>query len=153
VRSVRTIDRRGAIHSREPSEYDIAYRSVIGPDEEWFIEATLEFEPDADASMETLKSMLDRRRDTQPLGLASCGSVFRNPPGDFAAKLVDAAGLKGCRIGDAEVSEKHANFIINRGDATARDIENLITHVRQTVADHTGIELIHEVKIVGREAE
>ena len=151
VRSVRTIDRSGEIHLRTPADYDISYRSVAGPGEEWFLEATLAFDPDTGASMETLNGMLDRRKDTQPLGLPSCGSVFRNPDGDFAARLIEASGLKGCRIGDAEVSEKHANFIINRGEATARDVEDLINYVRQTVADNTGIELVHEVRIVGRD--
>ena len=152
VKSVRTIDRSGDVQVRTPADYEIAYRSVTGPGEEWFMEATLEFDPDVDASMETLNKMLGRRKDTQPLGLPSCGSVFRNPEGDFAARLIEASGLKGCRIGDAEVSEKHANFIINRGEASARDVEDLINYVRQTVADNAGVELIHEVKIVGREA-
>ena len=96
--------------------------------------------------------MLAQRKDTQPLGLPSCGSVFRNPPGDHAARLIESCGLKGCRIGEAEVSTKHANFIINRGDASALDIENLILHVQHTVADTTGVELVPEVRIVGREA-
>jgi UDP-N-acetylmuramate dehydrogenase len=151
VRVVRTIDRHGELHTRVPNDYQISYRTVTGPAGEWFVEAELEFDADADASMETLKEMLARRKDTQPLGLPSCGSVFRNPPGDYAARLIEASGLKGCRIGDAEVSEKHANFIINRGDATALDVENLIMHVQQTVADTTGIELIPEVRIVGEE--
>lgn len=149
VRRVRTIDRYGEIRERFPDEYEIAYRSVRGPDDEWFIEAELEFETGVEASMDTLKEMLARRKDTQPLGLPSCGSVFRNPPGDHAARLIEACGLKGCRIGEAEVSEKHANFIINRGEASALDIENLIRHVQQTVADRTGVELIPEVRIVG----
>jgi UDP-N-acetylmuramate dehydrogenase len=149
VRSVRTIDRYGEIRKRYPEEYEIAYRSVRGPQDEWFVEAELEFEAGVEASMDTLKDMLARRKETQPLGLPSCGSVFRNPPGDFAARLIEASGLKGCRIGEAEVSEKHANFIINRGEASALDIENLILHVQQTVADRTGIELIPEVRIVG----
>ena len=152
VRSVKTIDRRGALHTRTPDEYTIAYRSVAGPDGEWFVEATLHFDAGASASMAAMKEMLERRKNTQPLGLPSCGSVFRNPPGDYAARLIESCGLKGCRIGDAEVSEKHANFIINRGDATAGDIENLILHVQQTVQDVTGIELIPEVRIVGRES-
>lgn len=152
VRSVRTIDRRGELHARLPDDYDIGYRSVSGPAEEWFIEAELGFDADAQPSMETLKDMLARRKDTQPLGLPSCGSVFRNPPGDHAARLIESCGLKGCRIGEAEVSDKHANFIINRGDATALDIENLILHVQQTVADATGVQLIPEVRIVGRES-
>lgn len=152
VRSVRTIDRRGELHARLPDDYDIGYRSVSGPAEEWFVEAELGFDADAQPSMETLKDMLARRKDTQPLGLPSCGSVFRNPPGDHAARLIESCGLKGCRIGEAEVSDKHANFIINRGDATALDIENLILHVQQTVADATGVQLIPEVRIVGRES-
>ena len=93
--------------------------------------------------------MLERRKTTQPLGLPSCGSVFRNPPGDYSARLIEAAGLKGHRIGGAEVSTKHANFIINRDNASARDIEQLIEFVQQTVLDVHGVELLHEVRIVG----
>ena len=149
VESVRTVDRSGEIHERAPGEYTVGYRSVVGPPDEWFLEATLRFDPDATASMETLNTMLERRKSTQPLGLPSCGSVFRNPPGDHAARLIESANLKGFSIGGAEVSEKHANFIINRGDATATDIEELIEHVRQSVTDAHGVELIHEVRIVG----
>ncbi len=152
VQSVRTIDRHGGLHERTPADYEIGYRSVVGPADEWFIEAILRFDPAVEPSMETLKDMLERRKDTQPLGLPSCGSVFRNPPGDHAARLIESCGLKGCRIGEAEVSEKHANFIINRGEATALDVENLILHVQHTVRDATGIELIPEVRIVGRES-
>ena len=149
VESVRTVDRAGEIHERAPGEYTVGYRSVTGPPNEWFLEAILRFEPGATASMETLQAMLERRKRTQPLGLPSCGSVFRNPPDDHAARLIEAAGLKGFSIGGAEVSEKHANFIINRGDATATDIEELIEHVRQSVTEAHGIELVHEVRIVG----
>lgn len=149
VESVRTIDRDGKIHERSPAEFTVAYRSVTGPANEWFIEGTFRFEPGVVPSMDTLKTMLERRKTTQPLGLPSCGSVFRNPPGDFSARLIEAAGLKGHRIGGAEVSTKHANFIINRDDATATNIEELIEHVRQTVLDVHGVELRHEVRIVG----
>lgn len=151
VESVRTIDRGGNIHTRVPDEFKVAYRSVTGPANEWFIEAMLRFDPEVTPSMETLKEMLERRKATQPLGLPSCGSVFRNPPGDYSARLIEAAGLKGHRIGGAEVSTKHANFIINRDAASASDIERLIEHVRQTVADQHGVELRHEVRIVGEE--
>jgi UDP-N-acetylmuramate dehydrogenase len=153
VESVRTIDRSGVINQRAPSEYSVAYRSVTGPSNEWFIEATFRFEPDATPSMDTLNDMLERRKRTQPLGLPSCGSVFRNPPGDHAARLIEDAGLKGFSIGGAEVSEKHANFIINTGNATATDIEELIEHVRQSVIEAHGIELVHEVRIVGEAAQ
>jgi UDP-N-acetylmuramate dehydrogenase len=149
VESVRTIDRGGEVHLRAPAEYSVGYRNVTGPPNEWFLEATLRFDPDATASMETLKAMLERRKTTQPLGLPSCGSVFRNPPGDHAARLIEEAGLKGHRIGGAEVSPKHANFIINVDGASATDIEELIEHVRQTVIEQHGVELKHEVRIVG----
>jgi UDP-N-acetylmuramate dehydrogenase len=151
VRSVRTIDRHGNVHERTAAEYKFAYRSVIGPQNEWFIEAELEFDAAASPSMQTLRDMLARRKDTQPLGQPSCGSVFRNPPGDYAARLIEAAGLKGHRIGGAEVSPKHANFIINRGTANAHDIETLLNHVQKTVADFHGVSLVPEVRIVGVE--
>ncbi len=149
VASVRSIDRSGVIHDREPSDYTVAYRSVKGPANEWFLEGTFQFDPDVQPSMEAMQAMLQRRSDTQPLGLPSCGSVFRNPPGDHSARLIEAAGLKGRRIGGAEVSEKHANFIINTGDASAADIEQLIELVQQTVRDVHGVELRHEVRMVG----
>lgn len=149
VESVRTIGRDGEIRERSPKEYTVGYRSVTGPGNEWFIEATFQFDPDVTPSKETLDEMLERRKTTQPLGLPSCGSVFRNPPGDHAARLIEAAGLKGHSIGGAQVSEKHANFIINTGDASATDIEELIEHVQQTVLEQHGVELVHEVRIVG----
>lgn len=149
VESVRSIDRGGEIHQRAPGEYSIAYRSVTGPSNEWFIEAVFRFDPEATASKATLDEMLERRKTTQPLGLPSCGSVFRNPPRDHAARLIEAAGLKGHRIGGAEVSPKHANFIINVDDASATDVEELIEHVRQTVIETHGIELVREVRIIG----
>ena len=96
-----------------------------------------------------MRDLLERRKQTQPIGEWSCGSVFTNPPGDHAARLIEAAGLKGFRIGDASVSEKHANFIINHGAARAADIEALIEHVRHTVAEVHHIELKTEVRIVG----
>lgn len=152
IKSVKTIDRQGEIHERLPSDYKVAYRSVSGPADEWFLEAVLAFDPAAEASMETLKEMLDRRKATQPIGLPSCGSVFRNPPGDHAARLIEVAGLKGHRIGGAEVSAKHANFIINSDHACAADVERLINFVQQTVAERHGVELVHEVRIVGNPA-
>ena len=151
VASVQTVDRSGRLHQRTPDEFTVAYRSVEGPANEWFLEALFRFDPDITPSIEEMKSLLDRRRTTQPLGLPSCGSVFRNPPGDFSARLIEAAGLKGCRIGGAEVSTKHANFIINRKEASASDIEELIEHVRKTVLDVHGVSLRHEVRIVGEE--
>ena len=152
VESVRTINRAGEIHERAPAEYTVGYRSVAGPANEWFLEGLFRFEPGCEPSMETMNNMLQRRKTTQPLGQPSCGSVFRNPPGDYSARLIEVAGLKGHRIGGAEVSEKHANFIINRDNATAADIEALIEFVRQTVLEKHGVELVHEVRIVGEVA-
>ncbi|WP_231892451.1 UDP-N-acetylmuramate dehydrogenase [Woeseia oceani] len=149
VRSVRTIDRAGNVRVRTPDDYSVGYRSVKGPADEWFVEGTFVFDSSVVPSMEAMKGMLDKRKETQPLGLPSCGSVFRNPVGDHSARLIEASGLKGYRIGGAEVSDKHANFIINRDDATAADIEAVITHVRNTVREQHGIELICEVRIVG----
>ena len=93
-----------------------------------------------------MRELLERRKATQPIGEWSCGSVFTNPPGDHAARLVEASGLKGFRIGDASVSEKHANFIINHGNATAEDLERLIRHVQETV------ERMHGVRLTSRSA-
>ena len=152
VESVRTIGRDGEVRERAPAEYSVAYRSVTGPSDEWFIEGTFRFDPEVTASKETLDELLERRKATQPLGLPSCGSVFRNPPGDHAARLIESAGLKGHRIGGAEVSPKHANFIINADNATATDVEELIEHVRHTVIEKHGVELTHEVRIVGEVA-
>jgi len=153
VTSVKTIDRYGQVHVRDKDEYSIAYRQVEGPPDEWFVGADLIFDADVSPSMGTLKEMLARRRDTQPLGQLSCGSVFRNPPGDHAARLIEAAGLKNFRIGDAEVSAKHANFIINRGQASALDIESLIAHVQRTVLHFHDVELHREVHIVGKQLQ
>ena len=152
VESVTTIDRAGKVHRREPADFAVAYRSVQGPPGEWFLAAVLRFSADPEASRERVQALMERRKQTQPLGLPSCGSVFRNPPGDFAARLIEAAGLKGHRIGGAEVSPKHANFIINTGEATAADIEALIDHVARRVAEVHGVVLQHEVRIVGERA-
>jgi UDP-N-acetylmuramate dehydrogenase len=101
--------------------------------------------------MARIRELLDRRAQTQPVGLPSCGSVFRNPPGDHAARLIEAEGLKGYRIGGAQVSEKHANFIINTGEASAADIRELIDLVQRRVEDATGVRLVPEVKRIAGE--
>ena len=149
VALVQAIDRRGTIRRREPAEYTIGYRSVSGPREEWFLAAFFGFDSATASPRKAMNAMLDRRKRTQPLGLPSCGSVFRNPEGDYAARLIEAAGLKAHSIGGAEVSDKHANFIINTRNASASDIEALIEHVQQTVEAVHGVRLLHEVRIVG----
>jgi UDP-N-acetylmuramate dehydrogenase len=153
VRSVETVDRAGVQHTRAAAEYAISYRHARAPvADEWYLAATLEFEQRPGADNAELKELLTRRKETQPIGEWSCGSVFTNPPGDHAARLIDTAGLKGTRIGGAAVSDKHANFIINTGDATAADLEQLIVHVQRVVESRHGVKLVPEVRVVGEEA-
>ncbi|MEM9056884.1 MAG: UDP-N-acetylenolpyruvoylglucosamine reductase, partial [Pseudomonadota bacterium] len=144
------INRRGERRRRRPDAYAVGYRTVTPPAAgEWFLGADFAFEPESRDGREAIRELLAKRKATQPLGLPSCGSVFRNPPGDHAARLIEAAGLKGFAIGGAEVSPKHANFIINTGAASANDIERLLNHVMETVERTAGVRLIPEVKIVG----
>ncbi len=155
VLSIETIDRRSQRRVRPATEFGTGYRHIDWPadaTEEWFLSAELQFEPLALHQPHSVQSLLQRRRDTQPLGQWSCGSVFKNPPGDHAARLIEAAGLKGHRIGDAVVSEKHANFIINLGKASAAELEQLIRHVQASVQHACGITLETEVRIVGEPA-
>ena len=153
VINVQTIDRQGVVHRRTPLEYKVAYREVEAPKEEWFVGCELQLEPgDAEAERMEMQRLLAQRNVTQPVGQPSAGSTFRNPPGDHAARLIEAAGLKGFQLGGAKVSEKHANFIVNTGTATAADIEALIRHVQQTVEQHTRVCLQTEVHIVGEPA-
>ena len=150
VVSVETLDRHGGEHARAPGEYSVSYRHVAASHpEEWFAAAHLRFahKPDIDDSQ--LRELLARRRQSQPIGEWSCGSVFKNPPGDHAARLIEAAGLKGLRIGDASVSLKHANFIINHGAASAADLEQLVVQIQAQVMAAHGIALQPEVRIVG----
>jgi UDP-N-acetylmuramate dehydrogenase len=150
MKIVETIDRAGRTQLRAAAEYRVSYRKVIAPaPEEWFIAAELSFERRPAAHAGEVRMLLERRKASQPIGEWSCGSVFTNPPGDHAARLIEAAGLKGYRLGDASVSAKHANFIINHGHATAKDLEALITHIQATVQQAHGVDLHPEVRIVG----
>jgi UDP-N-acetylmuramate dehydrogenase len=149
VETVETIDRGGQIRTRTPADYRISYRQVDGPVDEWFVAGTFAFRENFATSMEKVKALVNERKEKQPLGLPSCGSVFRNPPDDHAARLIETAGLKGFKLGGAVVSAKHANFIINEGAATAADIEALIGHVQDVVRTTHGVELQREVHIIG----
>ena len=150
VSRVETVDRHGRVYRRTPDEFDISYRHVSGPENEWFLAALLRLEAgDVAAGQQRIRDLLALRAEKQPIGLPSCGSVFRNPEGDYAARLIEAAGLKGLAVGGARVSEKHANFIINEGGATAADIEQLIESVRERVAEKSGVQLQTEVHILG----
>lgn len=151
VDTVITIDRAGNIYTRTKKDYQIGYRSVKGHEDEWFVSATMHLQAgNGEQAAQRVKQLLKQRSETQPTGLPSCGSVFKNPPGDYAARLIEASGLKGFRIGDAVVSEKHANFIINVGQAKAVDVEALMKYIQQTVNEKFNVQLQSEVKIVGR---
>ena len=156
-----TVDRAGALHTRSAEDYEIGYRHVVpkippslplgkGGANEWFVAARFRFLPgDATTAQARIKELLAKRMASQPLDKPNAGSTFRNPPGDFAARLIESCGLKGFTIGGAQVSMKHANFIINTSTATAADIENMIDYMQATVKEKTGVELVREVKIVG----
>ncbi|MFO0523993.1 MAG: UDP-N-acetylmuramate dehydrogenase [bacterium] len=169
------VTRDGALVERMPDAFDLGYRHVaLAPaattakagtnattpatistppvlgEDEWFVGATMRLDAgDGARSRARIKAFLSRRIATQPLQQPNAGSVFRNPPGDHAARLIESCGLKGMAVGGAEVSARHANFIVNRGGATASDIEALIVAVRERVRADTGIELVPEVRIVG----
>lgn len=150
VSSVEMLSRDGSVNQRGPKEFEISYRSVKGIESEWFLAAELALsEGDASESMQQIKALLEKRAATQPTNLPSCGSVFKNPPGDYAARLIESCGLKGYRIGGACVSEKHANFIVNTDKASAADIEALIDYVQQQVKERQGVSLQTEVCRVG----
>ncbi|MCI0507704.1 MAG: UDP-N-acetylmuramate dehydrogenase [Gammaproteobacteria bacterium] len=150
VSAVETLDHTGNIRRRLPADYTIAYRSVKGPKNEWFVAAELTLQAgDSEISQAKIKEFLNKRGNTQPIQQPNAGSVFKNPAGDYAARLIEASGLKGYCIGGACVSGKHANFIVNTGNATAADIENLIAHVAKTVEQQHGIVLECEVRIIG----
>lgn len=155
VEKVCTIDRAGMRHTRTPQAYEIGYRHVAAIDaaaaNEVFAGTWFQFPViEKSVARDSIKSLLEKRVASQPLRWPNAGSVFRNPPGDFAARLIETTGLKGCRIGGAEVSQLHANFIVNpAGAASASDIEQLITTVQARVAAATGVQLIREVRIVG----
>ena len=173
VSSVRVLTRDGELLERGASEYEIGYRKVVRIEDrgariekpqqglsgaldlpqssgEFFVSATLRFEEgDGAGERQAIKDLLSKRIASQPLNLPNAGSVFRNPAGDHAARLIESCGLKGKQIGAAQVSEKHANFIVNTGAATAADIENLINEVREIVLVKTGTDLHPEVRIIG----
>jgi len=150
VTEVQTINKAGELRWRSADDYTTSYRTVTGPVDEWFTKARFKFEAgDGEKAAQDIKKLLSKRAATQPTGTANCGSVFRNPESGYAAQLIEQCGLKNFRIGGAVVSEKHANFIINDGTASAADIEELINYVQQHVLKETGVELKPEVHIVG----
>ena len=156
VERVLMLTRAGELRQRKPEDFEVGYRHValrqaqLGA-EEWFAAAWFGFgRGEREAARRRITALLQERIKTQPLNLPNAGSVFRNPPGDYAARLIETCGLKGAAIGGAQVSEKHANFIVNaRGGGSAADIENLIEYVRLTVLERKGVDLIPEVRVIG----
>ena len=150
VKQVEMINGIGQVNNRYPVDFDVSYRSVKSANQEWFLSCHLQLQSgDTTTSQKKIKSLLEHRANTQPTNQASCGSVFKNPDGDYAARLIEAAGLKGFVMGGAKVSEKHANFIVNTDNASATDIEDLICFVQKKVKEQLGVELQTEVCMVG----
>jgi len=154
IESVETLDKNGITHVRIPADYEISYRHVVSNvseiESEWFVAAKFKLSPgDGEKSLKSIKALLERRNETQPTNQPSCGSVFRNPGDDYAARLIESCGFKGHTVGGACVSKKHANFIVNLGHATAEDIEILIELVRVEVKKQHGIDLIQEAHVIG----
>jgi UDP-N-acetylmuramate dehydrogenase len=160
VQSVETLDRQGQFHRHDKADYKTGYRHVKGPKNEWFINAVLQLSEKLRAKSEKelkegnaeIQTLIQKRNESQPIGLPTCGSVFRNPPGDYAARLIEQAGWKGRCVGGACVSDKHANFIVNHNCATAANIENLIEQIKLSVKQNFGVDLIPEVVVVGNRA-
>lgn len=153
VDRVLTLDRGARVRERQTSDYEIGYRHCrrrSNGHDEWFAAAWLRFAPgDGETARRRVRELLTRRIASQPLNQPNAGSVFRNPPGDHAARLIEACGLKGYTVGGAQVSTKHANFIVNLGNAAAADVESVIARVQEAVERATGIALVREVSIVG----
>jgi UDP-N-acetylmuramate dehydrogenase len=150
VKSVEMLDGTAKVTHRKPEDFTVSYRSVKGFGNEWFLACVLTLQQgDTAASQQKIKGLLEKRGATQPTNQPSCGSVFKNPQGDYAARLIEQTGLKGYAIGGACVSEKHANFIVNTGNATAAEIEALIYYVQDKVEQQQGVVLQTEVCMVG----
>jgi UDP-N-acetylmuramate dehydrogenase len=148
VASVRARD--GELVRRTNPECGFRYRHSDLPADEIVVEGRLELRSRARAEIEAdVRSLRDRRKEREPKGFPNAGSIFKNPPGMFAGKLIEDAGLKGRRVGGAEVSPKHANWIVNVGDARAADVLALVEIVRDEVARRHGVTLEMEVKVVG----
>lgn len=150
VKRVEMLDMSGNVTERKPQDFTVSYRSVKGLNNEGFLSCLLTLQQgDTASSQQKIKGLLEKRGATQPTNQPSCGSVFKNPEGDYAARLIEQTGLKGYAIGGACVSEKHANFIVNTGNATAADIEALIYYVQDKVEQQQGVVLQTEVCMVG----
>ncbi|EMR13345.1 UDP-N-acetylenolpyruvoylglucosamine reductase [Methylophaga lonarensis MPL] len=153
VYELTTVDRSGTLRQRPKTDFKVSYRHVQAPEGEWFVAAKLLFtQGDSQQEQALIRDLLKKRNASQPTNQPCAGSVFRNPPGDYAGRLIEVSGLKGLRVGGASVSEKHANFIVSDVNASAEDIETLIHLVQQKVEMQHGVKLVPEVHIVGERA-
>ncbi|MCD8375387.1 MAG: UDP-N-acetylmuramate dehydrogenase, partial [Oscillospiraceae bacterium] len=151
VESVTVLDQQGRVETL--TQLNFSYRSsALSDGSRMILSARLHLRPgDGEQIRREMEALLERRRDKQPLELPSAGSAFRRPKEGYAAALIDQCGLKGLAVGGAQVSEKHAGFIVNRGGASCRDILRLLGLVRQRVLEQTGVALEPEVKLLGEE--
>ena len=149
--SAKVMEKNGQIKEVRCQDLDLSYRHSVIPEKEWVVlSVTLELEQgDPDRIRSRMEELMQRRLEKQPLDKKSAGSTFKRPPGHFAGKLIQEAGCMGLSVGGAAVSEKHAGFVINRGDATAEDIYRLISLVRCRVREQSGVDLECEVKFIG----
>ena len=150
ITSVTVIDDAGEVFSVPKKDIQFTYRSAKLPQKGIVLEVVLSFMKEKrDVIEEKFRSNMEQRKKNQPLSFPSAGSVFKNPKGLAAGRIIDDLGLKGYSVGGAEVSKLHANFIVNKGEATAEDIIRLIEHIEKRVYRETGIVLEREVCVVG----
>lgn len=151
VREVLLLGLDGSFKLRAREDMDFGYRSsILQREPAIVVEVTLVLKQGQPEDIRRdMKEYLTGRKNSQPMNIPSAGSVFKNPPGDFAGRLIELAGLKGLRVGGAQVSPKHANFIVNLGGATAQDVAELISRVRDAVQNNFGQKLELEVKFLG----
>ncbi|MCK4869642.1 MAG: UDP-N-acetylmuramate dehydrogenase [Gammaproteobacteria bacterium] len=150
VTAIETVDKQGKISLKKAEEFSVNYREIDLAADEWIIAGHFNFSTGNFHEVEErIKTLLAQRYATQPLAERTCGSVFRNPPNDYAGRLIEQCGLKGMVVGDAMVSQKHANFIVNRGKATAADVLQLMQDVQAEVQAKFGVGLVPEVRILG----
>jgi len=152
VESLSLIDRFGQLLTRSADDFEVGYRQVNLPPQQWFAAAEFRFNRSAEDEASKIRQLLQKRNESQPIGQPSCGSVFKNPPGKHAAELIEGAGLKGFCLGNACVSKKHANFIISSAATRASEIEALIKHIQDIVQARYAVRLQTEVRIVGEAA-